>query len=218
MTAARGGGRRGATKDPRQALYVVVEGPCERSYLEGLRGWLRVPSKLLVVEDGCGTSAKNVKRRLDRVRRGEGRALSGLAVDQLWGVVDTEWADDWKAWATRPSLDPETGEMGVRGRIRWAISSSSFERWLLLHFLPAPPTLDARHSANRVGDHLPGYSSESKVLTEQQLGILLDRTTVALGNAWRWRESGESGDNFTDVDLLVRAIITDVAQRPDLIP
>ena len=210
--ARKGRGRPSAKKDPRQALHVVVEGSCERLYLEGLRSRLRIPKRLLVVEDGFGTSAKNIKNRLDRVRRGEGRALSGLAVDQFWGVVDTEWSNDWKAFASRFSHGSKTGH----GGIRWAISSSSFERWLLLHFIPNPPTLDARSSADFVGKYLSGYSSSSKRLTPVQLEMLFCKLPDALGNAARWRRSGETDDNFTDVDLLVRTVIEDVARCPGL--
>lgn len=200
-------GRRSApSKQGRNALLICAEGDTERDYFKGLRSSLRIPRDMLYVAGDEGTSAKNIAQYLCKARKGNVRGLPDVAYDQLWGVVDTEWKDEWKGHAARPAALP-AGNRQKRSPILWAISSSSFERWLLLHFESCPPQLDAHDSAMRVGRFLPGYHADAKRLSRDQIDVLLDRTGTALENAQLWRLRCETPDNFTDVDLLVQTIL-----------
>lgn len=203
---ARVGRRPAPSKQGHKAILVCAEGDTERDYFNGLRQSLRIPRDMLFISGNQGTSAKNIAQYLGRARKGDVRNLPDIAYDQLWGVVDTEWKDEWKGYATRPA-DPLDSNRQKRSPILWAVSSSSFERWLLLHFESRPPRLNAHDSALRVGEFLPGYLVESKHLSSGQIDTLLDRTDVALDNARQWRLQCESPDNFTDVDLLVQTIL-----------
>lgn len=198
--------RAAPSKRGRMALLVCAEGETERDYFNGLRRSLHVPREMLFVAGDRGTSVRNIAEFLNRARKGCVRNLPDVTFDQLWGVVDTEWKDDWKAYATRPSTLP-AGDLQKRAPILWAVSSSSFERWLLLHFESRPPRLNAHDSAARIAEFLPGYFVESKHLSTSQIDTLLDRTDIALENARQWRSQCESPENFTDVDLLVRTIL-----------
>lgn len=207
---AKVGRRRAPSRRARKALIVCTEGETERDYFEGLRKALHVPKDLLCVVNDKGTSVVNLAGYLKRVRMGRVRDLPDVTFDQMWGVADTEWSGSWKSVASRTSEEDAFG----RGPnlLLWALSSSSFERWLLLHFEDNPPCLDARASARRVGRFLGGYGPEAKRLPQHTLDRLLPLTDVALARAQRWRELHETEDNFTDVDLLVRVIMRDVAE------
>lgn len=90
----------------------------------------------------------------------------------------------------------------------WALSSASFERWLLLHYVPSPPKVNAKRLTAELSKYLPGYSPQHKGLTDQQASELMERLPVALKHAERIRESGcDNDDAFTDVDLLVRQVV-----------
>lgn len=208
---ARSFKRRSPAKDPRQAFCILVEGQTERDYFEGLRARAGIPRSLVSVRVAHGTSVGNIKHKLDRLRRGDVRMAEPITYDQFWGVADTEWSREWKAVATRPVPDSEISPTSRKRTILWALSSSSFERWLLLHFESNPPSLDARASANRVGMFLKGYSYDNKRLSDSQLDQLFDRTSTALANAQAWRETGQTEQNFTDVDLLVRSLLENAA-------
>lgn len=191
------------SKVAKKATFVCVEGFTEKDYFDALRKKLRISPKLLYVEKSPGTSVANIASMLKRARRNELRDMPDLRYDEFWGVVDTEWKADWKACAVRP----QTLERDKSGPTFWAVSSSSFERWILLHFESSPPKQNARDSANYVGRYLPGYSSSCKRLSEKQCELLLKNTGKAMENAAVWRDHHETEDNFTDVDLLVRSII-----------
>ncbi len=196
------------TKGARRALLVCTEGETERDYLEGLRKSLHIPADLLHVVNGRETSVANIAQFLRKAHAGKVWGIPDISFDQLWGVAGTEWKRDWRSVATRPVL--EDALKAERRRTLWALSSSSFERWLLFHFEDNPPTLDARESAKRVGLHLDGYGIGSKRLTKKMLGDLLPLTDKALGRAEEWRAGREAEDNFTDADMLVRAVLNSV--------
>lgn len=196
------------SKPASSAFLVCVEGETERDYFEGLRKSLRISSELLHVTTGKGTSAANIARYLQRVHQGVVRDIPDVAYDGLWGVADTEWSQKWKGIAKRPDGTAPPPRYGAQ---LWALSSSSFERWLLLHFEEHPPTLDARASARRLGNHLTGYGPDSKRLNTRMLSQLLPLTGLALKRAAEWRKTRETEDNFTDVDILVGAILRDIA-------
>lgn len=203
---ARSFARTRPTKQARDAFYIHVEGQTEKAYLEGFRKRARIPKGLVTVEVAHGTSIGNIKHELDRIRQGKARGIQQAEFDQFWGVADTEWDDSWKALVARPDSGATASSAKPGRRILWALSSSSFERWLLLHFEPNPPTLNARASADRVGNYLSGYSHASKRLSDQQLDALFGKTEAALANAEHWRNTSESESNFTDVDLLIREL------------
>lgn len=204
---ARSFKRKKPAKDPRQAFCILVEGQTELDYFEGLRARAGIPKSLVSVRVAHGTSVGNIKHELDRLRSGKVRLAGPIAFDQFWGVADTEWMKEWRAIATRPLPDSDNSKSSQKRAILWALSSSSFERWLLLHFENNPPSLDARASANRVGRFLKGYSADNKRLSDEQLNQLFDLTQIALANAQTWRRTGQTEQNFTDVDLLVRALL-----------
>lgn len=191
------------TKTAKKALFVCGEGYTEKDYFDALRKKLRISPKLMHVKKCSGTSVANIASELKRARRNELRDMPDLRYDEFWGVVDTEWKTDWKGYAVRPKR-PERSDSRP---IIWAVSSASFERWILLHFEANPPKRNGHDSADYVGHYLSGYSSANKRLNEKQCELLLTNTAQALENAAAWREHHESEDNFTDVDLLVRSVM-----------
>ena len=135
MSKAR---RRAPQKRAGDVVYVCVEGETELGYLEDVRRRLRLPRGRLVVERAKGTSFANVKKTVEKKCPSSVLCESGVRVDARWCVADTELDGSWRGVATRPA----PGE-ARSGSMRWALSSASFERWLLLHFEPWPPALDA---------------------------------------------------------------------------
>lgn len=204
-------GKRGKPrKAGRLALCVCVEGETELDYFSGMRAAYRIPKSLLYVSRSGGTAISNLSSWLRDARSGNKRELPDVSYDQFWGVGDTEWKSDWKGYAERPSTGISE-KAQVHTHALWAISSASFERWLLFHFEEHPPHQDARSLARRMGGYLPGYSPDSKRLGATEIGVLLPLTEVALENARKWRATNESEDGFTDVDLLVDTIRKHVA-------
>ena len=195
--------RSAPSKRAKKALFVCVEGYTEKDYFDALRKSLRISPKLLYIEKCPGTSVINIASELKRARRNELRDMPDLRYDEFWGVVDTEWKNDWKSCAVRPQALKDADSRSTL----WAVSSASFERWILLHFESNPPKQSAHDSANYLGRYLPSYSSDNKRLDEKQCELLLGNTEQAMKNAATWREHHESEDNFTDVDLLVRSIM-----------
>lgn len=195
--------RRPAYKTAGDVLFIAVEGKTEADYFEYLRRRLRIPrSRMHVVNVGNGPVSE-IKRYIEGLPKNRRYRDLCVDVDFFWGVADTEWDGRWKSCASRTGQLPPRGKKGMV----WALSSASFERWLLLHYESSPVVADARHLAMALSKHLAGYSRQHKGLTDQQLNELWDRHSEALNRAEHNRNSGvDSDDAFTDVDLLVRQI------------
>lgn len=195
--------RKKAAKCPGYVLFLAVEGKTEEDYFARLRREYRISKQRFTVHNVGNGPVSEVKRFLKGLPKNKRYRDICPSIDYKWGVADTEWELDWKECASRTGEVPKGGS----DRFVWALSSASFERWLLLHFVPAPPRVGAGALAAELSKHLPGYSHQHKGLTAQQLDLLMDRRAVALENARRIRESGSDNDDaFTDVDLLVRQI------------
>ncbi|MDM8301040.1 RloB family protein [Collinsella tanakaei] len=205
-------GRRGApSKSGRLALCMCVEGETELGYFKGLRSAYHIPKTLLHVFRSEGTAISEIADWLRKAKSGHRRGLPDVSFDQFWGVADTEWKADWKGFAKRAD-EGFSSKSESTSVVQWAISSASFERWLLLHFEANPPRQDVQTSANHLGKYLPGYSSKSKRLDACAMDKLLSLTDTALANARRWRATNQNEDNFTDVDVLVDVIRKYVAK------
>lgn len=197
--------RRPPQKAAGEVLFIAVEGKTEADYFECLRGRLRIPrQRLRIVNVGHGPVSE-VKRFIDGLPGNRRYRDQYGEIDWFWGVADTEWGKSWKRCASRTAQLPSRG----RRRVFWALSSASFERWLLLHFVDSPAVVDAQHLAKALSKHLVGYSHQHKGLTEQQLDELWDRHALALKRADLIRRSGlDSDDAFTDVDMLVQQVLS----------
>lgn len=191
-------------KNPGEVLFIAVEGKTEADYFVALRQRNRIPRQRLVIHNVGNGPASEIKRFIQGLESNRKYRDICPSIDHRWGVADTEWERGWKDCAVRPS-----GVLGgVNRRIEWALSSASFERWLLFHFVSSPPKMDANGLAAELSKYLPGYSHQHKGLTEQHIGMLMERLPTALDNAERIRARGvDDDDAFTDVDLLVRQIM-----------
>lgn len=196
--------RRKGSKRPGSVLFIAVEGKTEYDYLTYIRGRLHIQSQRLIVHNVSNGPVSEIKRYLGTLSQNKHYRDLFPSIDYEWGVADTEWERAWKQCVARTQ---SVAQSDKRQRC-WALSSASFERWLLLHFVDNPPICDARGLANAVSKYLPGYSHQHKGLNEQQLALLWERMPAALGRATRIRENGlDSDDGFTDVDVLVRQIM-----------
>lgn len=203
--------RHQAKKSAGKVLFVAVEGKTEEDYFKALRAKHRIPNQRLIIHNVGNGPVSEVKRYLDGLPTNKEYKNLFSIIDCKWGVADTEWEHGWKGCASRPGENPKEG----RTNIAWAISSASFERWLLLHFMPSPPTLNANGLAAELSKHLVGYSHQHKGLSRQHANLLMERTSVALVNAERIRQGGlDSDDAFTDVDLLVTQIVSMAPKAP----
>ena len=191
-------------KSAGDVLFVAVEGKTEEDYVAALRRTYRIPSQRLMVHNVGNGPASEVGRFLKELPGNKRYKDVYSSIDYRWGVADTEWEHGWKnGGVARPGEIPSRGS----GKTLWALSSASFERWLLLHYVPSPPKVNAKQLAVELSKYLPGYGPQHKGLTDQQASVLMERLPVALEHAKRIRESGcDDDDAFTDVDLLVRQI------------
>lgn len=200
---ARKLGRGKPKKSAGVVLFVAVEGKTEEDYFAALRRRYRIPGQRLMVHNVGNGPASEVGRFLRGLPDNKRYQDVCASIDYRWGVADTEWEHGWRDCASRPDGIPPKGNP----KTLWALSSASFERWLLLHFVPSPPKVSAKRLAAELSKHLLGYNHQHKGLTEQQAGLLMERLPVALEHAKRIRESGcDDEDAFTDVDLLVRQV------------
>lgn len=192
-------------------LFVAVEGKTETDYLVALRRRYRIPKQRLAIHNVGNGPVSEIKRFLSDLPDNKQYRELLPSIDYKWGVADTEWEHGWKGCASRPDCVPKRGT----GKPWWALSSASFERWLLLHFVPSPPKVNPNGLAAELSKYLPGYSHQHKGLTEQHISILMDRLPRALDNAKRIRENGlDNDDASTDVDLLVRQIMEMTLEVP----
>lgn len=204
MSMAKNLKRGKSKKSAGDVLFVAVEGKTEEDYISALRRKYRIPGQRLMVHNVGNGPASEVGRFLKELP--DNKRYQGIcsSIDYKWGVADTEWEHGWKDCAARPDEIPSRGS----SKTLWALSSASFERWLLLHYVPSPPKVNAKRLADELSKYLPGYSSQHKGLTGQQASALMERLPAALAHAERIRKSRcDDGDAFTDVDLLVRQII-----------
>lgn len=201
---ARNLGRGKPKKRAGDILFVAVEGKTEEDYFKALRRTCRIPGQRLMVHNVGNGPVSEVGKFLKELPGNKRYQDVFSSIDYRWCVADTEWEHGWRECAIRPKEIPSRGNP----RILWALSSASFERWLLLHYVPSPPKLNAKGLAVELSKYLPGYGPQSKGLTEQQAHALMERLPDALGHAKRIRENGcDDDDAFTDVDLLLRQII-----------
>lgn len=191
-------------KSAGDVLFVAVEGKTEEDYISALRRKYRIPGQRLMIHNVGNGPASEVGRFIKGLSGNKRYQGVYSSIDYRWGVADTEWEHGWKDCAARSDKIPSRGS----SKTLWALSSASFERWLLLHYVPSPPKVNAKRLAAELSKYLPGYSSQHKGLTDQQASELMERLPVALKHAKRIRESGcDNDDAFTDVDLLVRQIV-----------
>lgn len=135
-------GRRPSTRRPRRRFLVVTEGDVtEPSYLDGLKRFFRNPLVEVVVEGGHGDPSHVVEKAIELRDKATRRARKEhdrfLKYDEVWSVVDV---DD------HPRLN-EACDRARTNEVRIAVSSPSFELWLLLH----------------VREHSPGCHDRSRI-------------------------------------------------------
>lgn len=204
MSMGRNIGRGKPKKSAGDVLLVAVEGKTEEDYFSALRRRYRIPGQRLMVHNVGNGPAFEVGRFLKGLSDNRRYRDIASSIDYRWGVADTEWERGWKDCAIRPAVMPKVGSQ----KTLWALSSASFERWLLLHFVPSVPKVNAGRLAAELSKHLPGYGHQHKGLSEQQTGMLVERLPAALEYARCIRDTGcDDDDAFTDVDLLVRQIV-----------
>lgn len=190
-------------KNAGEVIFIAVEGKTEEDYFIALRQKHKIPKQRLIIHNVGNGPASEIKRFVKELKDNKRYKCVYSSIDYTWGVADTEWERGWKECASRPSEIPG----GESAKCVWALSSASFERWLLLHFISSPPRVCANGLVAELSKHLPGYSHQHKGLTEQHRGKLMDRLPTALENAGRIRKGGLDCDEaFTDVDLLVSQI------------
>ena len=141
-----------------EVLFVAVEGKTELDYFLALRREKRIPRQRLMVHNVGNGPVSEVKRFLHGLSDNKQYRELYPSIDYKWGVADTEWERGWKECASRPEGVPERGSF----KYVWALSSASFERWLLLHFVPAPPKVSPSGLASELAKYLPGYGHQHK--------------------------------------------------------
>ena len=211
MSMARNLGRGKPKKSAGDVLFVSVEGKTEEDYFSALRREYRIPGRRLMVHSVGNGPASEVGRFLRDLADNKRYQDVFSSIDYMWGVADTEWERGWKECACRPNGIPSKGNPIAL----WALSSASFERWLLLHYVSSPPKVNAKSLSTELSKYLPGYGPQHKGLTEQQTRSLMEQLPAALDHAKCIRESEcDDDDAFTDVDLLVRQIISMKERMP----
>ena len=144
--------RRAPIRPPKERFLVLTEGKrTEREYLEAFARRSRGALVEVVVPDEHGmpmTLVRAAKRLRDEAEASADReGDDNLRYDQVWCVCDVD---------QHPHLKSAVAEALAAG-ISFAVSSPSFELWLLLHFRENPGMRSGAELVQMLRIFVPGY-------------------------------------------------------------
>ncbi len=187
---SRRAARRTPWRNPKPLILCVCEGEVtEPEYLHAFTAQHRNPRVQVVIDPGGGVPRTLVEKAKQRKHAAETEARrkqdDNLAFDEVWCVHDI---DD------HPRLD-EARVMARDNGIKLAVSSPSFELWLVLHFRDSPGAQHRDRMVAILRKFLPSYDKHV------EFGCLADGYSDAVARARRLdrvaNDDGESGRNPT---------------------
>ena len=201
--------RRGRPGDAAQAsgksILAVVEGKqTELIYLEALREELQLSAARVVILHRSVTDPLNIVREAIRLQDEQvERTKKAITVpyDEVWVVFDSERQDH-----PRRKQIPAAIDLARQKGISIALSTPSFEYWLLLHYAFTTAAFsDCDDVIAALKKYITKYTKNDLPMAD-----LLKRVGDAVCNAGRchthWRDCGGDGNPRTYVDLLVASM------------
>lgn len=186
-------------------FLIVVEGEkTEPSYLIEVRARLKRRAAACVVEHGAHTDPAGIVREAMKLRDEQSERAKKSATDpydRVWVVFDRESQNH-----PRREQLPAALKLAQENGIRVALSTPSFEFWLLLHFDFTTASFDG---CDAVMKALKKFIKEYEK-GDLPLDDLMKSVSKAIKHAARcrkhWETAGGDGNPSTDVDELMREL------------
>lgn len=198
-------GRPKASRDQSRIFLIVTEGKkSEPNYLKSLCKHLDLAPPSVTVTHPDATDPLTLTKEAMRQRAKQAKAKKdglGEEYDEVWVVYDLEGVHD-----ERRKLDRQARALPKARGIRFAVSESCFEFWLLLHHkLTTTSFENCRAVVKRLKRNWRDYEKGLSPRAE-----FIEKTPTAVANSEKCRkhhrDSGGDGNPSTEMDFLVRSL------------
>lgn len=184
-------------------IYILTEGEIsEPLYLNYIKHNFRIPESLITIKPAKAPQADKMINELITLKDNnikESENGKSELIDVFWAVFDTE---------NNTSITRKAIKLAKKNDINVAISSVSFEIWLLLHFTYTTKYFtNSKEVIKDLQKYLASYSSSHKCPDMNVLYPLLSVARTNSKNLRKDRLSSKVDYTFTDIDILVDSFL-----------